>query len=1188
MLNRGANILYRHDRKFALRFGALVLILMLTAAGAASYLFLQLEKEQEDRLSGVIGVILGESISRVNFSSKYQARLFVEEIKSRVPELAFISVEAKDGLVLAHSDPTKNDGSMSDPADVDLRTLSLKTGSLVEGEQIRDGKTIKEVVLPFRGGLDAEVIGVVRTGINFDEVRKEQRGNLFKLLSLVAALTAAAIWGVLILSHHFGSEVRALATYLQGILNHAPVAIGISDRNGRILSFSVGFELLFGRPTVKQTQSQLFSERLSASNVKCLAETDRKVFESGAPCEQELQVHIQGRLCTWEISKFPIARDNGGKTTLICAFIHDITERKQAEALLFKREQEFRSLAENSPDNILRHDQQCRIIYSNPMTQKTMHMDSEMLLGKIPTELDFHTSELMAEYEAHIRQVLEYGKSDDLEVTIPLPGSGYRSDLIRFAAERDAEGTIVSALSIGRDITELKQAQQERVAHLRHVESMDRVNRAIQGTNNLEQMLNDVLAVVLSDFKCDRVFLTYPCDPEAASYRVPIEQTTPEYPGAQAMGIEVPMDPEVSRQLRVLLDAEGPVQYGPDAEYPVPVEASKQFKHKVMMCMVLQPTEGVPWQFGIHQCTHARIWTDEEVLLFQEIGRRLADALNSLLSYRNLQESQTKLAEAQRIAHVGNWELDYSNNGLTWSDEIFRILELDPASSDATSQALQDVIHPDDRHRVNHTQADSLKNKTPCEIEHRLLLPDGRVKYVNAKCETYYGKDGAPIRSIGTMHDITERKLTEEALQLNAERMKTLLQLNQMTGETEAEIMKYAFEAAVRQTRSKLGYLGLMNEDESAMEVQVWSREVMPECAVTAAPLHFPVNGAGLWAEAVRQRRPIITNDYNAANPWKKGTPEGHVRLTRHMNVPLIVNGRIVLLAGVGNKRADYNDTDVQQLTLLMEGMWRLIERNRIAEEIRQLNAQLEQRVKDRTEQLEAANKELEAFAYSVSHDLRAPLRHIDGYVELLVSRCSDGLNEQGLHYAKRVADSARRMGGLIDDLLKFSRTGRAEIKHKTVDMNRMVKDVMAPITESCGDRTIEWIIGDLPSVEGDAPLLRQVWANLLGNAVKYTRPRESARIEVHAREENGEAVFTVADNGVGFDMRYADKLFGVFQRLHSPGNFEGTGIGLATVHRIITRHGGRVWAEAEVDLGARFYFSLPLNKKSIPEGGEK
>ncbi len=238
---------------------------------------------------------------------------------------------------------------------------------------------------------------------------------------------------------------------------------------------------------------------------------------------------------------------------------------------------------------------------------------------------------------------------------------------------------------------------------------------------------------------------------------------------------------------------------------------------------------------------------------------------------------------------------------------------------------------------------------------------------------------------------------------------------------------------------------------------------------------------------------------------------------------------------------------------------------------------ELEMQVAQRTSELQVANRELEAFCYSVSHDLRAPLRHIDGYVELLSSRCRDALSEQVMHYVDTIAGSARRMGTLIDDLLDFSRTGRTEMQREEVDMNQTLQEVLSELKESCAERSIEWVVGDLPSAQGDLALLRQVWANLLENAVKYTQTREEARIEVGSREENGETVFFVADNGVGFDMDYVDKLFGVFQRLHKAEDFEGTGIGLANVQRIISRHGGRVWAEGALDFGATFYFSLPV-----------
>jgi len=271
---------------------------------------------------------------------------------------------------------------------------------------------------------------------------------------------------------------------------------------------------------------------------------------------------------------------------------------------------------------------------------------------------------------------------------------------------------------------------------------------------------------------------------------------------------------------------------------------------------------------------------------------------------------------------------------------------------------------------------------------------------------------------------------------------------------------------------------------------------------------------------------------------------------------------------------------DAQRAPSKMFGVIQDITERKLGElEILQFHTQLEQLVADRTAQLEAANHELEAFSYSVSHDLRAPLRHMSGFVELLSERDRDRLDDKGLHYLQVIADSVRQMGVLIDDLLQFSRVGRAEMRFTDVDMAELLEEARAPLTEDLADRVIEWDIGEIPHVRGDRASLKLVWANLLGNAVKYTRTREVAHIQVGSRESPDGAEFFVRDDGVGFDMAYAGKLFGVFQRLHSAEEFEGTGIGLANVSRVVSRHGGRVWADAKVDEGATFSFLIPRGR---------
>lgn len=265
---------------------------------------------------------------------------------------------------------------------------------------------------------------------------------------------------------------------------------------------------------------------------------------------------------------------------------------------------------------------------------------------------------------------------------------------------------------------------------------------------------------------------------------------------------------------------------------------------------------------------------------------------------------------------------------------------------------------------------------------------------------------------------------------------------------------------------------------------------------------------------------------------------------------------------------------------------WFSAVRRRVERDLRQSRDNLENEViqrralneelAKRSDELQAINKELEAFAYSVSHDLRAPIRHIAGFTELLQKNAASVLDERGRRHVIMILESAKRMGNLIDDLLAFSRIGRAQAHKTMVSLQQLVQEAQSEVAQEIDGRNINWKIGKLPACYGDRSMLRLVLVNLISNAVKFTRTRPRAEIEIESTNHNpDQIVISIRDNGVGFDMKYVNKLFGVFQRLHAPEAFEGTGIGLATVQRIVHRHGGRVWAEGLVDGGATFFFSL-------------
>jgi PAS domain S-box-containing protein len=293
----------------------------------------------------------------------------------------------------------------------------------------------------------------------------------------------------------------------------------------------------------------------------------------------------------------------------------------------------------------------------------------------------------------------------------------------------------------------------------------------------------------------------------------------------------------------------------------------------------------------------------------------------------------------------------------------------------------------------------------------------------------------------------------------------------------------------------------------------------------------------------------------------KTGRWEGELKRTR-------ADGSEVLVSSRWSLRRD----EQQRPSTILETNNDITERKRREQEISSLNQELSKR----SAELEASNKELEAFAYSVSHDLRAPLRHMSGFTQLLQKSTVSILNEKSQRYVAIIQESAKRMGNLIDDLLAFSRIGRAETHKGLVSLDQLVLEALTEVRQETEERKIAWRVGALPAWYGDRSMLRLAFVNLISNAVKFTRTRPHAEIEIGCTDnKNDQVVVYVRDNGVGFDMKYANKLFGVFQRLHSTESFEGTGIGLATVQRIVHRHGGRVWAEGLVDRGATFYFSL-------------
>jgi len=449
------------------------------------------------------------------------------------------------------------------------------------------------------------------------------------------------------------------------------------------------------------------------------------------------------------------------------------------------------------------------------------------------------------------------------------------------------------------------------------------------------------------------------------------------------------------------------------------------------------------------------------------------------------------------------------------------------------------------------------------EIKNR--AKDGSIYWVDTTIVPFVGEDGKPRQYVAIRADITERKLAADAL------AKQTMELSRS---------QQALETQTLMLRSVLDSMGegLVAADEQGKFI-IWNTAA--EKIVGLGPANMPsqewTEHYGLFLSDTVTPFPPEQNPLARALRGESSSAEMFLRnpaLTEGIWVeasanPLkdkdgMVHGGVVAFRDITQRKADER-------------------------EILKLNNELELRVAERTAQLETANKELEAFSYSVSHDLRAPLRHIGGFSKMLVEEFGSTLDPAAQHYVERIQVGTQRMGLLVDELLNLARVGRHSLNRHAVKLNAIVVEMIAILQPESEGRQVEWVIADLPAVECDPVLVRQVFQNLLANALKFTRPRARAVIEVShiENERDGQPVFMVRDNGIGFDMKYVDKLFGVFQRLHRVEDFEGTGIGLATVQRIVQKHGGRVWTEGKLDRGAAFYFTLGGEKQMQSKSNE-
>ncbi len=676
-----------------------------------------------------------------------------------------------------------------------------------------------------------------------------------------------------------------------------------------------------------------------------------------------------------------------------------------------------------------------------------------------------------------------------------------------------------------------------------------------------------------------------------------------------------------------------------------------------------------------------------EVIMMHE------DVSDQFYAEQQAKVSHERMTEAQRLSHIGSWELDLRNNNLEWSEEIYRIFEIDADKFTACYEIFLETIHPDDRDRVNQAYLDSVDKHQIYEIEHRLLMNDGRIKHVIEHGETEYDEEGKPLRSIGTVQDITERKRTEDAIKNIAAGVAT------QSSESFFELLLIQLS---RTSDARYAFIGLLDDENRNINSYVFCadgkitdnfschlnntpcQKVIEQgtyCCPTGIQSRFPgieplaemgvdsyvgitlnnSNGRTIGIMVIMDSKPIDNTQQaieilqifstRAAGELERIESERQLfetkqRLSLHIeNTPLGVlelNTDFVFTTwnpaasrifgfseaeAIGKKPTDliihesflpFVDEIWQDLlkqrggfrstnknitksgeiiicdwynTPLVDDDGQIIgiaslvddvtERINAQKELEQHRDRLEQLVEARTSQINEVNKELESFSYAVSHDLRAPLRAIDGFSAALIEDYDQVLDDNAQDYLARIRRNASYMSTLIDALLMLSRLGREKLTFKPTALHDIVSEIVSKYQQNHPEKNIEFRINDVPLTSCDRHMMSVALTNLLSNACKYSEKQKQPTVEFGAKNEDGTIVYYVRDNGAGFDMQFADKLFVAFQRLHSAREYEGTGIGLATVKRIISRHGGRIWAEAEKGKGATFFFTLDTENTS-------